>query len=132
MKIYYGGLEMDAFTEYFNKIDNPQHRERMEEVTNWVNQTFPDLETKVAWNQPMFTHHGTFIIAFGTSKKYLSIAPEKVVIHEFADDIISAGYDYTKELIRIPWNADVDYSLLNRIIEFNKMDKANCTTFWRK
>ncbi|MCG6581884.1 iron chaperone, partial [Acinetobacter baumannii] len=25
----------------------------------------------------------------------------------------------------------VDFSLLERMIEFNMLDKANCTTFWR-
>jgi len=31
------------------------YRERLEEVLAWVPQQFPNLEPKVAWNQPMYT-----------------------------------------------------------------------------
>lgn len=43
-----------------------------------------------------------------------------------------AGYDHTKELIRIRWESPVDFSLLEKMIEFNIMDKGDCSTFWRK
>lgn len=90
------------------------------------------METEIKWKQPMFTDHGTFIIGFSVSKKHLAVAPESVTITHVEDDIVKAGYDYTKELIRIPWKASVDYSLLEKMIEFNIWDKANCSTFWRK
>ena len=60
------------------------------------------------------------------------MAPENVAIIHVEEDIVKAGYDYTKELIRIPWNGPVEYSLLEKMIEFNIQDKANCSTFWRK
>ncbi|MFP3422039.1 iron chaperone, partial [Bacillus sp. SIMBA_161] len=46
---------MNEFAEYLAKIDNPDHRERVEEVLEWVMVTYPQLATRVAWNQPMFT-----------------------------------------------------------------------------
>lgn len=123
---------MDAFTDYLAKIDNPLHRERVEEVLTWIHHKFPNLEPKIAWNQPMFTDHGTFIIGFSIAKHHMAVAPERVGINQFSDEIVQADYDHTKELIRIKWNQPVDYSLLERMIEFNMMDKADCTTFWRK
>ncbi|MFC7680225.1 iron chaperone [Paenibacillus sp. GCM10028914] len=123
---------MDAFAEYLAKIDNPLHRERVEEVLTWIHNKVPNLEPKIAWNQPMFTDHGTFIIGFSIAKHHMAVAPERVGINHFSDEIVQAGYDHTKELIRIKWNQPVDYSLLERMIEFNMMDKADCTTFWRK
>jgi uncharacterized protein YdhG (YjbR/CyaY superfamily) len=86
----------------------------------------------MAWNQPMFTDHGTFIIGFSTAKHHLAIAPEIEVIDRFSEDIAKAGYDRSKGLIRIRWDDPVDYSLLQKIIEYNISDKAECTTFWRK
>lgn len=77
----------------------------------------------------MFTDHGTFIIGFSVSKKHLAVAPEKVTIAHVEDDIVKAGYDYTEQLIRIPWNGPVDYTLLEKMIEFNILDKADCSTF---
>lgn len=123
---------MDIFTEYLSSIDHPQHRARTEEVFDWVTSKYPNLAHKIAWNQPMFTDHGTFIIGFSVSKKHLAVAPEKAGMEHFSEEIEQAGYDHTKELIRIPWDDPVDYALLQKLIEFNMLDKAECTTFWRK
>ena len=123
---------MEAFAEFLMGIDNPSHRERTQEVLTWIINNYPNLKTEIKWNQPMFTDHGTFIIGFSLSKKHLAVAPESVTITHVENDIVKAGYDYTKELIRIPWNSKVDYSLLEKMIEFNIWDKANCSTFWRK
>ncbi len=123
---------MDVFSEFLAGIEDPQHRARTEEVLGWVGERFPDLEPRVAWNQPMFTDHGTFIIAFSVSKGHLAVAPEKVALDHFADEINEAGYAYSKMLFRIPWSKPVDWSLLERIIAFNIEDKADVSTFWRK
>jgi uncharacterized protein len=122
---------MIAFADYLDQIDNPQHRERTEEVLKWVAEKYPNMKPKIAWNQPMFTDHGTFIIGFSIAKQHLAVAPEKAGIDHFSDDIVQAGYEHTKQLVRIKWDGPVDYSLLERLIEFNITEKADCTTFWR-
>jgi uncharacterized protein YdhG (YjbR/CyaY superfamily) len=122
---------MEVFAEFISRIDNPEQRARTEEVLTWVAEKYPTLEPKIAWNQPMFADHGTFIIGFSVSKQHMAVAPEKTGIIRFADDIAQAGYDHTKELVRIKWANPVDFSLLEKMIEFNIADKANCTTFWR-
>lgn len=123
---------MEVFAEYLSRIDNPQHRERMEEVLAWVTKRFPNLIPKIAWNQPMFTVHGTFIIAFSVAKHHLAVAPESAGINHFSDEIVQVGYDHTKQLVRIKWDSPVDFSLLEKMIEFNILEKADCSTFWRK
>lgn len=123
---------MEVFAAYLANIDNPEHQARTEEVLAWVTKNFPDLMPKIAWNQPMFTDHDTFIIGFSVSKQHLAVAPERAGINHFSDDIVQAGYDHTKELIRIRWDNPVDFSLLEKMIEFNILDKADCSTFWRK
>ncbi len=85
----------------------------------------------MGWKQPMFTDHGTYIIGFSVSKKHMAIAPEKAGIQQFADLIAQAGYDRTDQLIRVPWEREMEYSLLEQLITFNMMDKADCSTFWR-
>lgn len=123
---------MEVFAEFLVNITDPHHRERTEEVLNWVAKTYPNLMPKMAWNQPMFTDHGTFIIGFSVAKHHLAVAPEKTGIDHFSAEIVQAGYDHTKQLVRIPWDSPVDFSLLERMIEFNIADKADCSTFWRK
>lgn len=123
---------MEVFAEYLAQIDHPEHRARTEEVLAWVAKKFPDLMPKIAWNQPMFTDHGTFIIGFSVAKPHLAVAPERAGIIHFSDEIVQAGYDHTKQLVRIRWDSPVDFSLLEKLIEFNIMDKADCSTFWRQ
>lgn len=123
---------MEVFTEYLSQIDNLEHKERTEEVLAWVTREFPNLKPKIAWNQPMFTDHDTYIIGFSISKKHLAVAPENAGIIHFTEEIVQAGYDHTKQLVRIPWHSPVDFSLLEKMIEFNILDKADCSTFWRK
>ena len=123
---------METFAEYLKDIENPKHRARVESTLAWVADQFPNLASRIAWNQPMYTDHGTFIIGFSVSKHHLAVAPERAAIPRFSDKIVKAGYDHTKELIRIPWEQPVDFSLLEEIIRFNMEDKKECSTFWRK
>ena len=123
---------MEVFSDFLAEMNDSFQRERTEEVLNWIIDKYPNLKSEMKWNQPMFTDHGTFIIGFSVSKKHLAVAPESEAIAHVEDDIVKAGYDYTKGLIRIPWKCVVDYLLLEKMIEFNIEDKANCSTFWRK
>lgn len=123
---------MEIFAEYLGHIENLDQRARVEETLEWVTAKFTNLVPKIAWNQPMFTDHDTFIIGFSTSKKHMTVAPEEAGINHFSEEILQAGYDYTKGLIRIPWNKPVDLVLLEKVIVFNIKDKAECSTFWRK
>ena len=107
---------MEPFAEYLERVENPQYRDRLQDIFHWITATFPTLRAKIAWNQPMFTDHGTFIIGFSVAKKHLAVAPERAGIERFSDDILQAGYTHSKEIIRIGWAQPV----------------ANCQTFWRK
>ena len=122
---------MEVFAEYLARIDNPQHRARMEEVFGWVTKKFPNLLPKIAWNQPMFTDHGTYIIGFSVAKHHLAVSPEVAGINQFSDEILQAGYKHTKGLVQFPWNSSFDFLLLEKMIEYNILDKADCSTFWR-
>lgn len=123
---------METFAEYLARIDDPEHRARVEEILAWVLNTFPDLVPRIAWNQPMFTDHGTFIIGFSVAKKHMAVAPERAGIIRFTEEIKGAGYDHSKELVRIPWKSPVDFTLLEKMIAFNISEKKDYTTFWRK
>ena len=72
---------MDAFTAYLEGLETVQQRAVLGGVLRWVGETFPDLTPKIAWNQPMFTDHGTFIIGVSAAKAHLAVAPELSLIH---------------------------------------------------
>lgn len=123
---------MENFADYLAAIQDVEQRERLREVLNWVIQKFPNLESKIAWNQPMFTDHGTFIIGFSVSRQHFAVSPEVKGIEKFSDEIVESGYSHGKNIFRIKWDDPVDYTLLERMIQFNIDDKKECTAFWRK
>lgn len=123
---------MEVFENYLSEIYTPEHKERMSTILKWVLKTYPQLAGKIAYNQPMFTDHGTFIISFSLANKHIAVAPERQGIIALSELIQQSGYEHSKMLIRIPWERPVDYDLLSKIIEYNIDDKAGVTTFWRK
>ena len=84
---------MDVFADFLNQIADPAQRARTQEVLSWTARTYPQLERKIAWKQPMFTDHGTFIIGFSVAKHHLAVAPERAGIVHFSGQIMQAGYD---------------------------------------
>lgn len=122
---------METFEDFLTKIDVPENQKRTEEVLTWIAEEFDQLNQEIKWNQPMFTDHGTYIIGFSVAKKHLAVAPEKVAITHFKDEIKKAGFEHTEQLIRMPWNKPIDFELLKKIVVFNIEDKKECTTFWR-
>lgn len=123
---------MKDINDFLLNISEPEHRQRVEELVDWTIKTYPQFSVVIKWNQPMFTDHGTFIIAYSTSKKHISIAPETVTILAFKDDIEKSGYQHTDNLFKITWEQPIDYSLLKKIIDYNIQEKINYTKFWRE
>lgn len=123
---------MKDINEFFSNISDFDHRKRLEELFEWTMKTFPQFSVVIKWNQPMFTDHGTFIIAYSTSKKYLSIAPETVTISAFKEEIEKSGYQHTDNILKITWDQPIDYVLLKKIIDYNIQEKIDYTKFWRE
>lgn len=124
--------QMNTFKEFIAKIENLRHQEKLEDIFNWIMKEYPQLEQRIAWNQPMFTDHNTFIIGFSTAKNHIAITPEKAGIEYFSNEIKAAGYDQSMMLFKIKWDDEINYDLLKMMIDYNIKDKANCQTFWRK
>lgn len=122
---------MNNFDEYLLKLDNQDHAQQLAKVLEWVLEKYPQLETRVAWKQPMFTDHQTFIIGFSVAKNHFSVATEKA-IDSFRDEIKESGYESGIKLFKIPFDAEVNYDLLAKMIDWNIENKKDITTFWWK
>lgn len=123
---------MESLAPFIASIDKPEHRARVEELIGWVLRTFPQLQTRIAWNQPMFTDHGTFILGLSLARQHLAISAEQAGNAQFKEELEAAGYAPSSMIFRIKWSQPVDYGLLHRIIAFNIEDKMDCATFWRR
>ena len=123
---------MEVFDAFLATIEDQENRKRIKGVFTWVHETFPTLVPKIAWNQPMFTDHDTFVIAFSVAKHHFAVSPDVTGMKLFSEEIAKAGYTQTINLFRIKWDMAVDYELLTKIIQFNIDDKKDCKTFWKK
>lgn len=123
---------MDVLKPYLDEIQNKEQQVKISEFLNWIYVNYPQLEPKIAWKQPMFTDHETFIIGVSFSKNHMAIAPEKAAMQMFSEEIKAAGFDTTANFIKVTWNQEIDLDLISKIIAFNIADKKDCTTFWRK
>ena len=122
---------MERFEGYLQRIPDPHQRSQMTAVLDWVERSYPKLSPRLAWNRPVFTHHGTYIIGFRRTPDGLSVAPEAPGITRFRREITAAGAQCAGGEILLPWDAPVRYELLQSLIDFNLPDKAACRTFWR-
>ena len=91
---------MEIFEPCVQKVSS-EHQIYYETLLQTIQSSYPELEHVVKWNQPMFTHHGTFIIGFSTAKNHISIAPEAYTLEKFKEKITQAGYEQTKMLFKI-------------------------------
>jgi len=122
---------IDEFEGFVKAIEPVEHQEKVRTLLEWVNESYQGLKPVFKWKQPMYTHHGTFIIAFSVASKHISVGFEGPEIKVFAKAIKDAGYKYSKKNFRIPFDQAIDYDLLSDMIEFNVNDKKHITTFWR-
>lgn len=114
-----------------DKIQDENQRDQASQVLTWVHETYPQLGVRIAWNQPMFTQDGTFILGFSYAQKHFSVAPEGEGIEHFAPLFDQLGISYGKKFFRIPWDTPVPYDLLAQVIDYNCTEKQGYTSFWR-
>lgn len=124
-------LILETFEEFLETLGQPDHRDKMEAILDWVQENYPNLETRIAWSQPMFVDHGTFIIGFSHSKNHIAMSPEGKAIKKYVTHIEKAGLSYTNNIIRLKWAEPIPYDLIKTLIDYNIEDKQNHTKFWR-
>ncbi len=121
------GMELN---EYLEKIIDDNKRNTFEDLLKWTKETFTDLELHMKWNQPMFLYNETFIIYYTNAKNHISIAPEKLVLDEYVDQITDLGYEHTKMLFKIKFIETINHDLLKRVINRSIEIKKDLSRFW--
>ena len=124
-------MAIKTLDEYLATIPNGDNRARIVDVLVWVGLAYPQLELRIAWNQPIFTHYGTYIIGFSAASKHMSIAPERATMIRFEQLMRERGTDFGKMFARQPWNKPFDYELLDAFIQHQLAEKQDITSFWR-
>ena len=124
-------MAISTLDEYLATIPDDNNRERMVDVVVWVGLTYPELELRIAWNQAMFIHHGTYIIGFSAASKHMAVAPERATMIRFEPVMRERGTDFGKKVAHQPWDKPFDYELLDAFIQYQLAEKQDITSFWR-
>ena len=124
-------MAIKTLDEFLATIPDDDNRERMVDVVVWVGLTYPELELRIAWNQLMFTHHGTYIIGFSAAAKHMAMAPERATMIRFEPVMRERGTDFGTMFARQPWDKPFDYELLDAFIQHQLEEKRDITSFWR-
>ena len=122
-------MAISTLDEFLATIPDDDNRARMVDVLVWVGLTYPELELRIAWNQPMFTHHGTYIIGFSAASKHMAMAPERATMIPFEQVMRERGTDFGTMLARQPWDKPFDYELLDAFIQHQLAEKQDITSF---
>ena len=122
---------MEQIHEYIQRIDDPDNRLIFGDFINWLTTDFPELKPEYKWNQPMFTHHGTFIIGFSVAKHF-TVAPEMRTFEHFLPQIKDLKLKHGKKTFQLQFGQDIPYDLLRALINYTLADKQNVTSFWDK
>jgi len=123
-------VAIKTLDKYLETIPNDDNRARMVDVLVWAGLTYPELELRIAWNQPMFTHHETYIIVFSAASKHMAMAPERATMIRFEPVMRERGTDFGTLLARQPWNEPFDYELLDACIQHQLAEKQDIMPFW--
>ena len=124
-------MTITTLDEFLATIPSADNRERMVDVVVWVGLTYPELELRIAWNQPMFTHHRTYIIGFSAASKHMAMAPERTTMIRSEPVMRERGTDFGKMFARQPWDKPFDYELLDAFIQHQLKEKGDVTSFRR-
>ena len=124
-------MAIKTLVEFLATIPNDDNRAQILDVLVWVGLTYPEMELRIAWNQPMFTHHGTYIIGFSAASKHMAMAPERATMIRFEPIMRERGTDFGEMFARQPWNKPFDYELLDAFIQHQLAEKQDITSFWR-
>lgn len=127
---YGEAIAIKTLDEFLATIPRADNRARMVEVLGWVAQHYPELELRIAWNQPMFTHHGTYIIGFSAASKHMAMAPERATMICFKPVMREGSTDFGTMLACQPWNKPFDHELLDAFIQHQLAEKQDVTSFW--
>lgn len=123
--------EFPEFAQYLAAIANEDGRAILGEVLDWVVEQYPELDYRFAWKQPMFTHHGTFIIGFSAASKHFSVAGESAGLQAVKPMLDEGGYTYGAKLFRVRYDQPVPFAILRAVIELQLREKSEVTSFWR-
>ena len=101
--------------EYYDTID-PQQAKTIKAIFKIIKSKYPELESVVAWNQPMLRIGTAYIFGATVSSKKILIAPwSTAVLEKFAPKM--TDLDVKKKTIGVPNDWEIDEKLILGLVK---------------
>jgi uncharacterized protein YdhG (YjbR/CyaY superfamily) len=102
-------------SEYYKSID-PVQAKTLRKVFRILGAKFPELETVIAWNQPMMRIDTKYVFGASVAKNHILIAPFNAeVLKKMAKDL--SGYKVNKKTVAVPNDWAVDEKLIIKMVK---------------
>ncbi|MEZ5118251.1 MAG: DUF4287 domain-containing protein [Candidatus Nanopelagicales bacterium] len=97
----------DTLDDYLAPFDGTK-RTTVHAILDTITDAYPDLETVIAWNQPMLKLGDQYVFGVMVLKNHILIAPWGGVLDEFRPRL--ADYKLNKKTVQVPvdWKPDED------------------------
>jgi uncharacterized protein YdhG (YjbR/CyaY superfamily) len=101
--------------DFYKSID-PIQAKTLRKVFRILTLKFPDLETVIAWNQPMMRKGTHYVFGASVAKNHILIAPfNSEVLKKMAPDL--KQYKVNKKTVAVPNDWKVDEKLLVKMVK---------------
>lgn len=102
-------------SEYYKSID-PVQAKTLRKVFRILGAKFPELETVIAWNQPMMRLDAKYVFGASVAKNHILIAPFNAeVLKKMAKDL--SDYTVNKKTVAVPNDWAVDEKLIIKMVK---------------
>lgn len=104
--------KLSTVEDYLISLDSTREK-TLRGVIEFILRTFPDLDSRLAWNVPQICRGKEYVFGVSSSKKHLALAPWSVeVMENFKTKLEGEGYIVKKNLFQVPIDWKIDGELL--------------------
>ena len=119
----------ESVEDYFERLDDTQapHVTRLRELSLAA---APDLEEKLAWNNPAYHRDGVRLWMIQSYRQHCSL---RFPPHQFAEhraEVEQAGYEAGEGFLKIRYDQDFPEALAKRLIDYRLQEYADTGSTW--
>ncbi|MBU2885495.1 DUF1801 domain-containing protein [Gilvimarinus agarilyticus] len=114
--------KFSSVEDYLSSLDAKQGK-TLREVINFIIESFPDLNCKLAWNVPQVYKGDDYVFGVSALKNHLALAPWSAeVIENFKEELERQGCVVKKNLFQVPNDWNIDKKLVSDLVVARKLE----------
>lgn len=90
-------------------------QEKLNKIRVVIKESAPEAKEKISYQMPAFDLHG-IVVYFAAFKNHIGFFPTASGVEAFLEELTS--FKCSKGTVQFPYNRDVPYELVSRIVKF--------------